>query len=142
MSLDELFPLNRFSPRLQVAICSEFAGRCPSRHEVAAIPDARWLATPAIGPAILRKIRAVEACDEPLAEPVVRPMSDAELLARLAALQAELHLLQRAVRMTLPPGAREGRPRRLRPRAAAGHGPQEHRPRGRSAADHGWSTTP
>ncbi|WP_262299533.1 hypothetical protein [Microvirga sesbaniae] len=132
MSRDELFPLSHFSPRLQSVICGEFAGRCPSLGEVAAIPDARWLSTPAIGPALLRKIRAVGRCEEQPAG----PLSDAELLARLAALQEELRLLQQAVRSAIP--ARVGHPHR--PRLTVGHGPRERRPVGRAPADHGWST--
>ncbi|MBQ0818845.1 hypothetical protein HPT29_011250 [Microvirga terrae] len=136
MSRDEPFPLSHFSPRLQAVICGEFGGRCPSLQEVAAIPDARWLTTPAIGPALLRKIRAVGQCEECPAG----PLSDGELLARLAALQEELRLLQQAVRTAIP--ARAGGPRRLLPRPASGHGPQERRSAARAPADHGWSTNP
>jgi hypothetical protein len=55
MPLDEPFPLDQFSPRVRTVIRNEFNGRCPSQQEVAEIPDARWLATPDIGPVLLKQ---------------------------------------------------------------------------------------
>ena len=107
MSLDEPFPLSQFSPRLQCAIRNEFEGRCPNLQEVAKITDAQWLSTPSIGPAILKKIRALGQCDECS----IGQMTDAELLQRLIDLQEEIRLIQRMVGMTIPQSSREGRPR-------------------------------
>jgi hypothetical protein len=95
MPLDESFPLNLFPSQVRTAILDEFAGRCPSLHEVAEIPDARWLSTPGIGAAVLKKIRALGRDD---ASPTCG-MTDAELLRQLAALQEELKLIQSTVRM-------------------------------------------
>ena len=111
MSLDEPFPLEHFPLRLQCAIRNEFGGRCPTQREVSGITDAQWLATPAIGPTILKRIRAMGQCSE---RPIPQ-MTDAELLQRLIDLQRELELIQRTVRMTTPRRSRESRPRhRLR----------------------------
>jgi hypothetical protein len=94
MPLDEPFPLNLFSAQVRIAILNEFNGRCPSLQEVAEIPDDHWLATPAIGPVVLRKIRTLgqEA-------PAPRQMTDAELLRRLGFLQKEFQAIQRTIRM-------------------------------------------
>jgi hypothetical protein len=98
MSLDEPFPLNLFPFQVRTAILDEFAGRCPSVREVAEIPDARWLATPGIGAAVLKRIRGLSQDDAP---PTCRT-TDTELLGRLAALQEELKLIQSTVRMGIP----------------------------------------
>jgi hypothetical protein len=104
MSLDEPFPLNLFPSRVRSAILDEFDGLHPSLQEVAAIPDAHWLSTPAIGPMVLKKIRAVGQSEAPPA----CAMTDADLLRRLTVLQEELTLIQRAVRTVLPRTSREG----------------------------------
>ena len=137
MALDEPLPLNHFSPRLQCAILDQFKGRCPSQQEVAEITDAQWLSTPAIGPAILQKIRALGQCDEPS----IRQITDAELLRRLIDLQEELKRIQRAVRMTI---SREGRPRhRPLPPSSSGRAatPEACARTGRAVAGQGLSTS-
>lgn len=137
MSPDEPFPLNQFSPRLQCVIRNEFKGRCPSHQEMAEITDAQWLATPSIGPAILRKIRAFGQCDECS----IRGLTDVELLERLTDLQEELTLIQRAIRMTIPDCSQPGRPRRSLPRPSASRAASDDRgPIGRSGANQGMST--
>jgi hypothetical protein len=109
MPLDEPFPLDLFSPRVRTVILKEFNGRCPSRQEVAEITDARWLSTPEVGPALLKRLRnpGQDLC------PPVGQLTDAELLTRLAGLQQELELIQATVRMRVggrrksaPPPAR------------------------------------
>jgi hypothetical protein len=105
MPLNEPFPLKLFPSQIRTAILDEFDGRCPSVREVAEIPDARWLSTPAIGPVVLKKIRSLGQGDAPS-----RQMTDAELLRRLTVLQEEFRLIQRAVRKTLPQSSREGHP--------------------------------
>jgi hypothetical protein len=97
MSLDEPFPLNLFPSQVRNAILDEYDGRCPSLKEVADIPDAHWLSTPAIGPVVLRKIRALSHNEAPAPQ----QMTDAELLRRLAFLQKEFQAIQRAVRLEL-----------------------------------------
>jgi len=97
MPFDEPFPLNRFPAQVRAAILSEFNGRCPSQQEVAETPDARWLSTPAIGPAVLKKIRASEQAGAP----TLRQMTDAELVRRLMHLQREVDMIHRTVRIKL-----------------------------------------
>jgi hypothetical protein len=99
MPLDEPFPLDRLPPRVRTAILNEFNGRCPSQHEIAEIPDAYWLSTPEIGPAFLKRIRALGQ-DEP---PTVWQLTDAELLRRITGLQQELELIQATVRRRTNP---------------------------------------
>jgi hypothetical protein len=101
MPLDEPFPLNQLPSRVRNAILREFNGRCPSQQEVAEISDARWLSTPDVGTGALQKIRASGQDDDPSTDAI----TDAELLGRLAALQAELRLIQRSVRMQLSRGS-------------------------------------
>jgi hypothetical protein len=97
MPLNEPFPVNHLPSRIRNAILREFDGRCPSQQEVAEISDARWLSTPDIGTGALQKIRALGQDDDPSTD----AMTDAELLWRLTALQTELRLIQRSVRMQL-----------------------------------------
>ena len=59
MQLDEPFPLEIVPSRVRHAMLHEFNGRRPTLREVAQIPDAYWLATPAIGRKFLQAIRAV-----------------------------------------------------------------------------------
>ena len=59
MQLDEPFPLEIVPSRVRHAMLDEFKGRRPTVGEVAQIPDAYWLATPAIGRKVLQTIRAV-----------------------------------------------------------------------------------
>jgi hypothetical protein len=106
MPLNEPFPLKLFPSQIRTAILDEFDGRCPSVREVAEVPDARWLSTPAIGPVVLKKMRGLGQGDAPPS----RQMTDAELLRRLTVLQEEFRLIQRAVRKTLPQSSREGHP--------------------------------
>jgi len=101
MPLDEPFPLNQLPPRARTAILREFQGRCPSQQEVAEISDARWLATPDVGPGTLKQIRALGRAVDPPTE----AMTDVELLERLTALRAELKLIQRSVRLELVRGS-------------------------------------
>jgi hypothetical protein len=94
MPMNEPFPLDLFSPRVRTVIRNEFNGRCPSQQEVAEIPDARWLATPEIGPVLLKRIRNLGQDQRP----PVGQLTDAELLRRLTGLQQELELVQATVR--------------------------------------------
>lgn len=104
---DEPFPLGLFPSQVRTAIMNEFDGRCPSLQEVAEIPDARWLSTPAVGPVVLRKIRGLDRGDAPPS----RPMTNTELLRRLTSFQEEFKLIQRTLRTTLPRRSRQGHPR-------------------------------
>ena len=105
MPLDEPFPLNLFPFQVRTTILDEFAERCPSLHEVSDIPDARWLSTPGIGAAVLKKIRGLSQGDAP---PACR-MTDAERLRRLAALQEELKLIQSTVQTGIARSSMQGR---------------------------------
>src|SRR5215207_10033787 len=94
MDWNEPFPLNAIPPRVRNAILNEFKGRCPSIQEVAEIPDSYWLSTPAIGPAVLEKIRSVTDAQPPqVSRPSLARLSDAELLDHLERLQQELRWL-------------------------------------------------
>jgi hypothetical protein len=95
MPLDEPFPLDLFSPRVRTVIRNEFNGRCPTQQEVAEIPDARWLATPEIGPVLLKRIRNLGQDRRP----PVGQLTNAELLRRLTDLQQDLELIRATVRM-------------------------------------------
>ena len=95
MPVDEPFPLESLPSRVRQAILSEFKGRCPSVREVAEIPDAYWLATPAMGRKFLQMIHDVTHAPGRQADvPVRRRLTDLELLDRLESLQDELLLLQ------------------------------------------------
>lgn len=94
MPLNEPFPLDTFPPRVRAVILKEFNGRCPSQREVAEISDAHWLSTPEVGPALLKRIRALGHVKGRSWQ-----MTDAELLRRLASLQKELKLIQDTVRI-------------------------------------------
>ena len=106
MPLDEPFPLDLLPPRVQTVIRNEFNGRCPSQQEVTEIPDARWLSTPAIGPATLKQIRVL---GQDVAPPTWQ-LTDAELLRRLTGLQQELELIQATVRMKVHGRRKAGPP--------------------------------
>ena len=112
MHLDEPFPLQAVSSRLKNAILQEFKGRCPSLREVTEIPDRHWLATPAIGPTHLEKIRSItdpQTQPPQTARPALGRLSDAELLDRLEWLQEELRWLYDQLR------ARPSKPARRNP---------------------------
>ena len=106
MSLDESFPLNLFPSQVRTAILDEFDGCCPSRKEVVEIPDAHWLSTPAIGPVVLRKIRALSHKETPAPQQI----TDADLLRRLVFLEKEFQAIQRTVRMELSRSSTESPP--------------------------------
>jgi hypothetical protein len=89
MQLNDPFPLNSFPSQVKNAILDEFKGRCPTIIEVAHIPDAYWLATPAIGPAILERIRSFTH---------VGRLTDAELLDRLDFVRDELRCIEDALK--------------------------------------------
>ena len=94
MQMDEPFPLESVPSRVRQAMLSEFKGRCPSMREVSEIPDAYWLATPAMGRKLLQMIREVTPAPRTQAQVPVRPrLTDAELLERLESLQKELQRL-------------------------------------------------
>jgi hypothetical protein len=95
MPVDEPFPLESLPSRVRQAILSEFKGRCPSVREVAEIPDAYWLATPAMGRKFLQMIHDVTHAPGRQADvPVRRRLTDLELLDRLQSLRDELRFLQ------------------------------------------------
>jgi hypothetical protein len=95
MPVDEPFPLESLPSRVRQAILSEFKGHRPSVREVAEIPDAYWLATPAMGRKFLQMIRDVTHAPGRQADvPVRRRLTDLELLDRLESLQDELQFLQ------------------------------------------------
>ena len=122
MQVDEPFPLESLPSRVRQAILSEFKGRCPSVREVAEIPDAYWLATPAMGRKFLQMIREVTPAPRTQAQVPVRPrLTDAELLDRLESLQEELQRLHDVLRAKArrPPTSRE----RFQSRANAGSRP-------------------
>src|SRR3712207_6231226 len=99
MQLDEPFPLERVPSRARQAILSEFKGRWPSVREVSEIPDAYWLATPAMGRKFLQMIREITHAAGQQADVPVKPrLTDAELLDRLESLQRELQFLQDVLR--------------------------------------------
>ena len=110
MPVDEPFPLESVPSRVRQAILSEFKGRCPSVREVAEIPDAHWLATPAMGRKFLQMIREVTPAPRRQADVSVRrQLTDVELLDRLESLQEELQRLQDVFRAKArrPPRNRE-----------------------------------
>ena len=99
MQLDEPFPLEIVPSRVRHAMLDEFKGRRPTVGEVAQIPDAYWLATPAIGRKVLQTIRAVTHASRPQADPPALPrLTNAELLERLESLREELQWLHAAVK--------------------------------------------
>jgi hypothetical protein len=106
MPMNEPFPLDLFSPRVRTVIRNEFNGRCPSQQEVAEIPDARWLATPEIGPVLLKRIRNLGQDQRP---PVAH-LTDAELLTRLTGLQQELELVRATIRTWVRRSRKSGPP--------------------------------
>jgi hypothetical protein len=59
MQLDDLFPIDDCSQSLRAAILAEFYGRCPTVRQVLNIPDARWLSTPGIGRASLKRLHQI-----------------------------------------------------------------------------------
>ena len=97
MQLNDPFPLNSFPSQVKNAILDEFKGRCPTILEVAHIPDAYWLATPAIGPAILERIRSFTH---------VGRLTDAELLDRLDFLLDELRCIDDALKARIAGASR------------------------------------
>jgi hypothetical protein len=113
MPVDEPFPLESVPSRVRQAILSEFKGRCPSVREVAEIPDAYWLATPAMGRRFLQMIRDITHAPGRQADAPVRPrLTDAELLDRLESLQRELQWLQATLKAKTRrmPRSRDRRP--------------------------------
>ncbi len=124
MQVDEPFPLESVPSRVRQAILSEFKGRWPSVREVSEIPDAYWLATPAMGRRFLQMIREVAHASSRQADVPVRPrLTDAELLDRLESLQRELQWLHATVK------AKTRRMPRSRDRF---HGPARERSRSRN----------
>lgn len=110
MQVDEPFPLESVPSRVRHTILREFNGRCPSVREVSEIPDAYWLATPAIGRRFLQMIREVaQAPSRQIDAPILRRLTDAELLDRLESLQQELQILHRVLRAKVrrPPRNRD-----------------------------------
>lgn len=94
MRLDDPFPLETIPSPAKHAMLDVFKGRWPSVREVAQVPDAYWLATPAIGRKLLQTIRAVT--DAPRFETDVSALprlTDAELLDRLENLREELRYI-------------------------------------------------
>ena len=113
MQVDEPFPLESVPSRVRQAILSEFKGRCPSVREVAEIPDAYWLATPAMGRKFLQMIRDVTHAPGQQADvPVRHRLTDAELLDGLEKLQRELQWLQATLKAKTRrmPRSRDRRP--------------------------------
>jgi hypothetical protein len=100
MRLDEPFPLERVSLRARKAILQAFEGRHPSIHEVATVPDDRWLTNPGVGPATLEQISRVTGVGiGPTDLPCAPQLSDVELMKRLDRIQQELLRLQNALKI-------------------------------------------
>jgi hypothetical protein len=94
----DLFPIEKFPPRVREAILMEFDGRCPSIAEVAEIPDAEWLHLPGIGAGILMAIRQVTLqTNEP--SPTGVRMTDTELLAERDRLRLETSCLRATLQL-------------------------------------------
>ena len=107
MQLDEPFPLEIVPPRVRHAMLHEFNGRRPTMREVAQIPDAYWLATPAIGRKFLQTIRAVVHAPRPETDAPAPPrLTDAELMDRLESLRRELAWMRDLVRRGVPKASR------------------------------------
>ena len=94
----DLFPIERFPPRVRDAILMEFDGRCPSIAEAAGIPDAEWLHLPGIGPGILMAIRQVTQQGDRQASEEAK-MTDAELLAERDRLKRETSCLRATLQL-------------------------------------------
>src|SRR4028119_299517 len=107
MQPDHPFPLEAVPSRVRHALLDEFKGRCPTVGEVAQIPDAYWLATPAIGRKVLQTIRAVVQAPRPQTDaPALPRLTDAELLDRLDSLRRELLWMQDLARAGAPEPSR------------------------------------
>jgi len=97
MQGDDLFPIKRFSQRVQESILEEFGGRCPSSSELAQVPDPRLLKLPGFGPKTLRKIRSFtesgnRIAGDAIAQSSTRVQSELEQLGReIGSLQEEFH---------------------------------------------------
>ncbi len=108
MQGDDLFPLKRFSQRVQESILEEFGGRCPSTSELAQLPDPRLLKLPGFGPKTLRKIRFAAECGIRSSDAAAEIQSDAGLQSELdqigreiCALREEFHRRQQELRCRL-----------------------------------------
>jgi hypothetical protein len=124
MQLDEPFPLEIVPSRVRHAMLDEFKGRRPTMREVAQIPDAYWLATPAIGRKVLQTIRAVVQAPRPQTDAAALPrLTDAELLDRLESLQRELLWMQDLARAGAPKSSRSRN--RFQGRARKGSRPDD-----------------
>ena len=124
MQLDEPFPLEFVPSRVRHAMLDEFKGRRPTMREVAEIPDAYWLATPAIGRKVLQRIRAVVYAPQPQTDaPALPRLTDAELLDRLESLQRELLWMQDLARAGAPKSSRSKS--RFQERARKGSRPDD-----------------
>ncbi len=124
MQLDEPFPLEIVPSRVRHAMLDEFKGRRPTMREVAQIPDAYWLATPAIGRKVLQTIRAVVQAPRPQTDaPALPRLTDAELLDRLDSLRRELLWMQDLARAGAPEPSRSRN--RFQGRARKGSRPDD-----------------
>jgi len=102
MQYDQLLPLEAVPIRARRAILDVFDGRWPTVREVARISDKQWLATPGVGPTVLRALRQVAPSEHGADNhPCASRLSDEKLLARLERLQNELQRLDHQVRSTL-----------------------------------------
>ena len=108
MQPDDPFPLEIVPSPVRHAMREVFKGRWPSIQEVAEVPDAYWLATPAIGRKYLQTIRAVSQAPDTDAADLPR-LTDAELLERLESLRRELQLLRTMVKARMRRSVRSGK---------------------------------
>ena len=107
MRLDDPFPLETVPSPAKHAMLDVFKGRWPSVREVAQVPDAYWLATPAIGRKLLQTIRAVtDASRSETDVPALPRLTDTELLERLETLREELRYIHATLKAKARKAAR------------------------------------
>ncbi len=96
MQPNDRFPIERCSPRLKAAILAEFDGRSPTFQDILSIPLEKWMTVPGIGRTLLAELENVIQGEPGLTHQEVSfaTADDADLLARLERLQADLKKLQ------------------------------------------------
>ena len=99
MQLDDPFPVERLSKRVQDSILDEFRGRYPTALEVARVPDAHWMTLPGIGPTTLARLRSLteEVCEQ-VQPSALTKLTVSQLLKRHDRLIARREQLQAELR--------------------------------------------